>query len=234
MSAMAPRRNSNDFFAPKLRPGHLLAELARSRRVGHLRRALPLLALLLLASVFFWPFLEGRRLITMPVTLPTPQLTMEQPRFSGTDDQNRPFAVRAARATQLPQNLMQVDLEAPEAEMTAPDGRPVAGSASVGRFDQTKKRLWLGGTVSLHQPPAAGSTDATMTFTTTELYADFTTRAVWGDKPTRLTGTFGTIEGQGFRVYDGGKVLLFTGASRAILNAGSGFNLPTATSGNKP
>lgn len=232
MSAMAPRRTNHDFFAPKLRPGHLLAELARSRRVLHLRRTLPILALLLLASVFVWPFLEGQRLISMPITLPTPQLTMEQPRFSGTDDQNRPFTVRAQRATQLPQNLMQVDLEAPEAEMMAPDGRPVAGSASVGRFDQTKKRLWLGGTVSLHQPAADG-TDA-LTFATTELYADFATRAVWGDKPTRLTGSFGTVEGQGFRVYDGGKVLLFTGASRAILNAGSGFSLPTATSGTKP
>lgn len=229
---MAPRRNSHDFFAPKLRPGHLLAELARSRRVGLLRRALPLLALLLLASVFVWPFLEGRRLISMPATLPTPQLTMEQPRFSGTDDQNRPFSVRAARATQLPENLMQVDLAAPEAEMTAPDGRPLTGSASVGRFDQTKKRLWLGGTVSLRQPAADGA-DA-LTFATTELYADFTTRAVWGNQPARLTGAFGSVEGQGFRVYDGGKVLLFTGASRAILNAGSGFSLPTATSGTQP
>jgi len=208
-------------FTPRKR-NRLLAGLRHSRRVAVLRIALPVAAALVLAAVFLWPMAESRRIIALPPTKLTPQLTMEQPRFTGTDDQNRPFTLLAKQAIQSPQNLMLVDLVSPQATLSMADGTPITGSATMGRFDQTKKRLWLGGAVDLQQGNAANA----MTFSTSELFADLTARTVWGDKPARVTGAFGSIEGQGFRVYDGGKVMLFTGASRAILNGTAGIAMP--------
>lgn len=200
----------------------LAAGLRHSRRVAVLRIALPVAALGLLLVLFLWPAASERRIVALPPTVTTPQLTMEKPRFTGADDQNRPFVLQAEKATQLPHDLMQVDLLAPQASMTMPDGLPVAGKAAIGRFDQAKKRLWLGGDVALEQKD--GQDGQKLRFTTSELFADLAERTVWGDKPVRLSGAFGTIEGQGFRVFDGGKTLLFTGASRAILTGEGGMN----------
>ncbi len=97
--------------------------------------------------------------------------------------------------------------------MTLQDNIEVSGTAQLGRFDQEKRRLWLGGDVDLAHGGGYH-------FHTDELFIDLGQRVVWGDKPSRVTGAFGTIEGQGFRAYDGGKVVVFTGASRAILNSG--------------
>lgn len=196
-----------------------------TRRVAALRVVLPVLALLVLGIVLLWPVAASRQIITLPMTSTEPQLAMEQPRFSGTDDQDRPFSLAAARAVQHPDNLLIIDLESLQAQMMMLDGTPVTGTAQMGRFDQDKKRLWLAGAVEVLQPSRGYK------FDTNEMFVDFNQRAVWGDKPARLTGAFGLIEGQGFRVYDGGKVMLFTGQSRAILNASAGVEAPSTIVG---
>ncbi|MEQ1651151.1 MAG: LPS export ABC transporter periplasmic protein LptC, partial [Hyphomicrobium sp.] len=171
--------------------------------------------------VVLWPVAASHQIISLPQTAQeSPQLAMEQPRFSGTDDQDRPFSLAAVRAVQHPDNLLMIDLETLQAQMTMADGTPVTGTAQMGRFDQDKKRLWLAGNVAIQQPSHGYH------FDTNEMFVDFNQRAVWGDKPARLTGAFGSIEGQGFRVYDGGKVMLFTGESHAILNMSSGAVAP--------
>lgn len=190
-----------------------------TQRVAALRLGLPLAALVILAIVLLWPALT-RQMISLPPLPNLPQLTMERPHFSGTDDQNRPFSLSAERAIQQPNRLLLVDLEKLEANMTMADGTPVSGSALRGRFDQGNKRLWLGGNVTVMQPSRK------VRFQTNEMFVDFGQRAVWGNRPARLSGDFGTIEGQKFRVYDGGKIMMFTGAVRATLNVADGVNTP--------
>lgn len=227
----ATRKQISARFAPHPK-GWLKAEQRHARRVAFLRLALPGAAALLLLAVFVWPIADGRKLIALPPTPATPQLTMQNPRFTGTDEQNRPFTLNAKQATQQPQNLMLIDLVEPQAALTGPDGRPVKGQALQGRYDQTSRKLWLGGAVTLAQSAPDGQ--ETLYFTTSELHADLVARTAWGDKPARLTGSFGSIEGQGFRVIDGGKVLLFTGASRAILNGKTGLTPPVTSVLEKP
>ena len=200
------------------------SDQGHTQRVMALRTLLPVAALLVLAVVLFWPFVS-RQLIALPPIPSMPQLTMEQPRFSGTDDQNRPFSLSAERAIQQPNRLLLIDLEKLEANMTMSDGTPVSGSALRGRFDQEKKRLWLGGNVQVQQPSGK------VRFTTSEMFVDFSRRAVWGNRPARLSGDFGTIEGERFRVYDGGRIMMFTGAARAVLNTAHGLNPPAAMLG---
>ncbi len=227
----ATRKSLSARIAPRPK-GWLKAEQRHARQVAILRLALPGAAALLLLAVFIWPIADGRKLIALPPTPATPQLTMQNPRFTGTDEQNRPFTLSAKQATQQPQNLMLIDLVDPQAALTGPDGRPVKGQAVQGRYDQTSRKLWLGGAVTLEQSAPDGK--ETLYFTTSELNADLVARTAWGDKPARLTGSFGSIEGQGFRVIDGGKVLLFTGASRAILNVKTGLTPPVTSVLEKP
>ncbi len=218
MRAMA--LHPNDTAADRLSP-----ESRHSRQVARLRIALPVAALVILAVVMLWPVAAAQKIIALPPVSALPQLTMEQPRFSGTDDQNRPFTVAAERAIQQPQQLLTIDLEKLQANMTMADGTPMTGIARRGRFDQGKKRLWLGGDVHVQQP------SRNYRFSTSEMFVDFGQRAIWGNRPARLTGDFGSIEGQSFRVYDGGKVMLFSGASRAVLNGTGGMNSPGALLG---
>lgn len=226
----ASRKQFSALIAPRPK-GWFKAEERHARRVAFLRLALPGAAALLLLAVFIWPIADGRKLIALPPTPATPQLTMQNPRFTGADEQNRPFTLSARQATQQPHNLMLIELVDPQAALTGADGRPVNGQATQGRYDQTSRKLWLGGTVTLVQGAADGDP---LQFTTSELNADLAARTAWGDKPARLTGSFGTIEGQGFRVIDGGKVLLFTGASRAILNGKTGLTPPVTSVLEKP
>lgn len=183
-----------------------------SRRVAILRKALPVLALATLVVLVLWPKLAPHKLIALPPLPAALQLTMEHPRFTGTDDQNQPFSLSAERALQNPSKLTMVDLEGLRAETKLNDGFTVEGSAQIGRFDQTLKRLWLGGNVDIDHGQG-------YRFTAREMNIDFTKQIVWSDRGAKLEGDFGSVEGQGFRAYEGGKIIIFTGKSRAILNS---------------
>jgi lipopolysaccharide export system protein LptC len=183
-----------------------------SRWVKTLRILLPVSALGVLAAVFFWPATQQEKIVPLPAELP--QVTMEKPHFSGTDNANQPFSITANRAQQLPQRLAVVDLEALEATMALNSGTKLSGAAKIGRFDQEKRRLWLGGDVQIND--SRGNR-----FAAPELNVDIPANIIWTDKPVRVAGTFGTIEGEGFRSYHGGKLVMITGRSKAVLNAGA-------------
>jgi lipopolysaccharide export system protein LptC len=183
-----------------------------SRWVRILRIALPVAALVLIGVLFLWPTAQPQKKIVIPKQLP--QVTMEQAHFTGTDDANQPFSIKAAHAKQLPDRLAIVDLRSLEADMQLNDGTQITGAAQIGRFDQAQKRLWLGGDVVLTD--SKGNR-----FLTSELNVDMPGKVVWTDRPARLTGDFGVIEGEGFRAYDGGRLVIFTGHSRATLASGN-------------
>jgi len=55
-------------------------------------------------------------------------------------------------------------------------------------------------------------------FTTDELQADMNDHTAWGEKPVLIQGGFGEIRGKGFRLLDGGKVIVVNGPGTALLN----------------
>ncbi len=93
--------------------------LARSRRIKNLRMALPMVALLL-AVIFFFStksntvddaFLKDFENMSAAAE----ELKMASPRFTGVDEQGRPFEITAAAATQIANNQEIVKLVKPRA-----------------------------------------------------------------------------------------------------------------------
>lgn len=180
-----------------------------STRVRFLRIALPALALSIIAAVFYWPVDAPQVKVVLPAELP--KVTMEQPRFTGTDSAGQPFVITATRAQQLSGRMAVVDLDNLEAEISLKGGTDTRGRARIGRFDQEQRRLWLGGNVQL-------SDSRGHRFAAYELNIDIPTRTAWSEKPVRLSGDFGTVTGDGIKVFDGGKTVIFTGRSKAVLS----------------
>jgi lipopolysaccharide export system protein LptC len=193
---------------------------AHSRRVSRLRRALPVLALLVLLAVTVWPMLGTKRLSTI-VAEAVPNLMVENLKLSGLDADSQPYSLTAARAMQAGGGKNIVDLEKPQGEITLNSGAWLAGKADQGRFDQQNKRLRLDGHVELFH-------DQGYRFTTGAAQLDMDGNAAWGDQPVLIQGAFGEIRGEGFKVLERGKVVVVTGHAQAILN------LPAAGSSDKP
>lgn len=214
--ALAGRATANRLPAPSRarkppRPG----QLARRRLlVAVAKRLLPLAAVALLAVVALWPEIEGAaergRVAFRRVAEVRPDgLHIVEPRYHGLDEQNRPYTVTAEVATQ-PGNADVVDLRAPRADMLLTDGGWVYLEAREGRFDRPRNWLDLAGQVTVHHD------DGTQ-FVTARAAVDVAGGHASGDTPVAAQGSFGTITAEGFRLYDRGQVVVFTGRSRAVL-----------------
>jgi lipopolysaccharide export system protein LptC len=193
---------------------------SHSRRIKWLRGALPLAAFLVLVALIAWPLLGTSRIKAIAVGS-IPDLVIKNLHLTGLDSKNEPYSLLALKTTR-PGGLKNIyDLDQPQGEITLTNGTWVAGKALYGRYNQDTRRLWLGGNVQLFQ-------DKGDEFTTDEAQVDLNENNAWGEKPVLIQGAFGEIRGQGFRMMDGGKVMVVTGPAAASLDlhAGSGSDKP--------
>ncbi|WDI31762.1 LPS export ABC transporter periplasmic protein LptC [Hyphococcus flavus] len=114
---------------------------ARSRLVRRLRIALPALALVLVAAfIFNTRSDEGDDAFLKDfedITASAEELRMASPRFSGIDNNGRPFEITAAAAIQNPQSKDIVQLERPKAvQGEADELNTVTANAGVYRSDR--------------------------------------------------------------------------------------------------
>lgn len=207
-----PHMPRNGFAMPKRRDtgAQLRAAGGYSRRVGMLRWALPVLAVLILGTLILWPVVQNHK-VTTAIVETVPDLVIENLNYSGVDGDNQPYSVQAAKATQVPNTKTLIDLDQPRADITLASGDWLAGRADQGRFDQRANRLWLGGGVEFFH-------DQGYQVKTEEAQFDMKNNLAWGAKPVSIHGSFGEIQGSGFRILDKGKVIVVTGQSRAVLN----------------
>lgn len=199
-SALAPRDTRRDRVLSR----------AYTRLVQRLRRALPLLALGILALIVVVPILRApdfRKTITQAV----PNLVVENLAFTGLDSQDQPWSLTAARAFQVPGATQVVDLENPQGDIALKDGAWLSGRAGHGRYDQKARRLVFGGGVEAFH-------DQGYRFWTDTAQVDLKASLAWGEAPVRAQGPFGTLEGQGFRVLDAGRTVVILGPARAVLD----------------
>ncbi len=198
--------------------GNLLQRGARART---LKRILPIVALLLIAGALLWPLLAAKfatRLITEALT---PELAMLNLDYSGTDKSGRPFTVEAEKAvrqatakpatSQANGQIGTVALTAPSAVLQQEGGQTVNLKAATGVYNEAQQGLTLDGTVQV------GNSNGVKVMAP-DLAVDLKNGRAWTDKPVTATGDFGRIDGQGLRLEDGGKRIIFTGKSRAVLN----------------
>lgn len=210
------RLDAEDRAAHRRQGRAVRSVLARySRFVGLMKVMLPAIAAALLGLVVVWPKLAPRDSAFRDAfagfnmkTVDT--LSMQNPRYYGTDNKNLPFAVTATLATQVDQQNMVVSLENPTADFTQKNGSGVILSADVGFFRQKEQILDLIGHVDLYQ-------DTGYEVHTNSARIEVAKGNASGDEPTKGHGPAGSIEGEGFRLWERGRSIIFTGKAKAVL-----------------
>lgn len=181
---------------------------AGTRTVRLLKILLPSLAVLIVALLIAWPLMQpAERAAKLN---DTGELEMLNARYVSMDKEDRPFSVDAERAVRSTADPNVMDLVNPEAEMVLKDGTWIVLRAQKGRYNQESgKLLLLGGVRVLH--------DKGYEFVSDEAHVDVAEGTAWGDLPVTGQGPFGELHAQGFRLYDRGRTLIFTGRSNLKL-----------------
>jgi lipopolysaccharide export system protein LptC len=189
--------------------------MSHSRRVALLKRVLPAIGLSLMLVVAVWPrlapLLERIRFALPAIDLrEARELRMLNPRYLGTDRENRPVVVTAAVGQQVPDNANLMSLEQPKADLQAHDGAAIVVTAATGIYQSQAQILDLFGNVKLvHQ----NGTE----FTTDTARLDVANSSAKGDDPVEGHGPSGDVKAQGFRIYNKGDTLIFTGDADLVL-----------------
>lgn len=211
----ASRRTSRRFSAQTARPVRLATRY--SRFVFLMKYLLPVIACILVAMVVMWPEVES---VKDTFRLGLSGITgfesgagqrIAKARYTGRNSQNLPFTITADRAVQPETAGAPVRLEKPKADITLADGAWLALSAAHGNFDKEHQQLALDGGVDLFH-------DAGMEFHTPDAIVDIEAGTAHGTNGAKGQGPIGRITGEGFRILDHGKRILFTGRSRLVLH----------------
>lgn len=207
------RKRLQSLGLQRLRAERKPANAQRSRHVGILKLLLPAIAAVLIALVAFWPQLRDRtgefRLgFTAIGSQDTETVRMINPRFLGMDKANRHYTITAGRATQMDDG--RINLENPKGDMALEGGSWMVLSANTGVYHKPGQVLDLAGAVNLYH-------DSGYEFHTEQARVDLQEGTAAGDMPTAGQGPAGHIQSEGFRIYDQGARVHFTGKARLVL-----------------
>lgn len=189
-----------------------------SRFVAAAKRLLPVVAGVLIALVALWPHItrkDGRFRIGISTLQESgaEAPTMINPRYVGTDSENRPFSVTADLARNLALNSTSVDLEMPKADITMEDGTWLVLTAREGHFEREAKVLNLAGSVNLFH-------DTGYEIRTTKVRVDLEEGKATGPEPVEGQGPFGDLKGEGFELFGRGTIIVLTGKSKVTIYPG--------------
>lgn len=187
-----------------------------SRFVGLMKLALPATAVAILGIIMAWPRLAPRdeefqvAFANFNAKAIDTQ-SMVNPRYYGTDDKNLPYTVTADIGTQIDEQAQMVQLERPVADLSRPDGGGIVGNSDLGIFQQKDNTLELYGHVDLYQ-------DKGYEVHSSSAHIDVQPGNASGEEVTHGKGPTGVVDGEGFRLFDRGDRIIFTGKAKAVLN----------------
>lgn len=197
---------------PRKRGGSRYSSLVRSLRV-----LLPLSAGALLLLAVIWPRLEFEGAFDvsgLPASLDdvnATEIRMIAARVVGTDEEGRPFTLRAEEAEQVDGLLNRILLRKPEAEILAEDGAIIQVSADAGEYTREGETMvFRGNVVLIHSLGYRIETELAN--------IDIPAARAYGDRPVSGTGPNGALSGSGFEILDKGKTVKVLGRSKLILN----------------
>ncbi len=214
-----------DVEPPRSRRGEGLQTVGPARRldpsysrvVRSLRIILPVVAMLLVALVIAWPYLQ-KETIAFTIGFATSEIdgsqstVMVNPRYTGTDSEDRPYSITADLAHNLVFDTDQVDLDNPKADLTLDDGTWLVVTADTGVYARVGETLDLSGSVNLFQ-------DEGYEIRTDAVRVNLDQSTAESVTPTEGHGPFGELRSDGFRIIDLGKTIMFTGNARLTLFA---------------
>lgn len=186
-----------------------------SRFVTLAKVVLPAAAVTLVAAVMIWPQLQTRdggfSLGFADLRIgDAERLRMVNPRYTGLDQNNLPYELTAEAANQDSPKADDIGLEKPKADITLSDGTWIAIEAPLGNYGQKTQMLDLTGGVNLFH-------DSGYEFTSPSARIDLSKGVAEGSERIVGHGPFGDAEGEGFRLLDKGKTIIFTGKSKMVL-----------------
>lgn len=189
-----------------------------SNFVSTMKFILPAVAFLLIILVVAWPYLKSQhnrfRLGFTDIKLEEGgDPAMLNPRYLGTDKNSQPYSITADLAKNLLKESASVELEMPKADITLKDGSWLVLTAETGVYGRGDKTLILVGMVNLFH-------DSGYEFRTDEAQIDLNEGIAYGKAPVEGQGPFGDLQGEGFRLADGGKTIHFTGKSKLVIYPG--------------
>lgn len=177
---------------------------------------LPILAVVLLASIALWPEVEHMagttRLSVAHVSGEVEGGKLIDARYNGVDEHGRPYTITAATAWQLAGE--RIGLTMPKGDITLENGTWLMLTAKDGTFMQHTNQLDLVNDVTLYR-------DDGTTMRTHSVSIDLKAGAAAGSEDVHVEGPFGTLDAKGFTVMDNGTSVDFTGPAHVVLN-GSG------------
>lgn len=174
---------------------------------------LPVVALGLLTLMAIWPELDRatrqaqvafRRIAGM-----VDGASMNNARYRGTDERGRPFTMTADIARQAGQG--RIDLVEPKGDMTMENGGWLMVESRQGVFLQSSNQMDLSREVMLYRADG-------MIMRTDAMAVDMKAGAASSSNPVHVEGPLGTLDAQGFVLFDKGAVIQFTGPARMVMN----------------
>lgn len=187
---------------------------AYSRRVARLKLILPGIGLGLLLLIAVWPrfapLLERMRFTPAIDLHEARELRMLNPRYVGTDRQDRPFVVTAAIGRQSPDHQDLMSLDGPRGEVRLHSGAGVMLAADSGVYQTQTQLLDLFGNVALTH------TDGSRYVTQSGRF-DIAHNSASGHDPIAGSGPQGAVKGEGFQILDKGDTIVFEGRSQLVL-----------------
>ena len=189
------------------------ARIRRRFAVRVMKYVLPLGALALLSSIAVWPELtrsvENGRVTWRRLTMATGAGQMLHPRYHGMDGRGRPFTVSAETAERAGSN--RVNLSAPVGDTTLQNGTWLLLRARKGVFLQHSNELDLADAVTLYRQDGTVMTSQSATMNLKQ-------GAGTSSEYTHAEGPFGTLDAQGFTLFDKGAVIQFHGPAKLVMN----------------
>jgi len=188
--------------------------------VGAMKMVLPAVGLGLVLMVIVWPeFNKHEREFVAALANITQEDVEKQrltkPRYQGTDKQGEPYTVTAQFSTKKNPNSDVWDLDQPQADVTLSRGNWVTLRSDFGAYREGDQQLDLIGNVNLFH-------DDGYSFRTLSAHIDFVKNTAEGDDPVQGEGPSGDVTAEGFRIYDKGDRIIFTGKAHLDIRPHAG------------
>jgi lipopolysaccharide export system protein LptC len=187
----------------------------RSRTVGLLKILLPTVALSLVALVVVWAQhrnSDGGFRIGFSLVKPEDArtLSMVNARYAGLNKGHQPYLVTAQIAVQNKPGADLIHLSEPKGDITMKSGAWVALTAPKGEYRQQQELLDLMNGVTLFH-------DSGLEFNTPTAQINLKDSTAIGFDPVTGQGPAAHIKSKGFRVFDQGTRVIFTGKAHLTL-----------------
>ena len=204
------------YVAARPRPSANSLSQRYSRFVGMMKVFLPALAATLVIVVIAWPGAfdqdDGFHLSFSQMQADgADRLSMLNPRYYGTDKENRPFTVTAKEAVQDADDSRQVTLSDLQADMTMNDGTWISMMANQGIYHQATMILRLTGRISIFS-------DQGYEFHASVADVDFSDGSARSMQPVNGHGPLGSLRADRMQIENRGQRMLFEGNVKMTLN----------------